>query len=56
VSAARELRDRYLEQVNTPGAPGAPLPQGKYHVVRQIAHTTEAPSTPAALKQLPQAA
>jgi len=32
VAAARELRDRYLEQVNRD--PGALLPQGKYDVSR----------------------
>ena len=53
VAAARELRDRYLEQVNTPGASGAPLPQGKYHVARQIAHVT---TTTPEVRQLPEAA
>ncbi len=34
VAAARELRDRWLEQVNTHG--DALLPQGKYDVSRQL--------------------
>ena len=50
VAAARELRDRYLEQVNTTPL----LPAGKYDVARPIAQATSI--TPAAPKQLPQAA
>ena len=44
VAAARELRDRYLEQFNS----GMVLPQGKYEVCRAI----EAPMR----RQLPEAA
>jgi len=63
VSAARELRDRYLEQVNTADAANETplLPAGKYDVARQFAPPPAAPSiaqsfTPAPPKQLPQAA
>ena len=56
VSAARELRDRWLEQVNTTPL----LPAGKYDVSRALPDATAAvnvaPITPTALKQLPQAA
>jgi GNAT superfamily N-acetyltransferase len=56
VAAARELRDRWLEQVNTTPL----LPQGKYDVSRALPDATAtvnvAPITPTALKQLPQAA
>jgi hypothetical protein len=40
IAAARELRDRYTEQINAPGAPGTLLPpsaNGKYDVSRQLA-------------------
>jgi hypothetical protein len=45
VAAARELRDRYLEHINTQPI----LPVGKYDVSRAIAG-------PAPIKQLPNAA
>lgn len=48
IAAARELRDRYLEQVNSGGAAGTLLPaaNGKYNVSRQL----EAPPAPAQIK------
>jgi hypothetical protein len=55
VAAARELRDRYLEQMNTVNATPL-LPAGKYDVARQIAPGQAASFTPAPPKQLPQAA
>ena len=41
IAAARELRDRYLEEVNAPGTPGGlallpPAAQGKYDVSRTL--------------------
>ena len=50
VAAARELRDRYIEQINAPGAPGLLLPPsacGKYDVSRQLE------ASPTELKQMP---
>ena len=44
VAAARELRDRYLEQVNSD--PRALLPEGKYDVSRQIMLTGGTPAPP----------
>ena len=40
VAAARELRDRYLEQMNS-GALLPPAAQGKYDVSRQIGFTAD---------------
>ena len=50
VAAARELRDRWLEQVNSSGPM---LPGGKYDVTRQIAGETVVEVEP--LKILPAA-
>jgi hypothetical protein len=44
LSAARELRDRYLEHVN---ADGAILLRGKYDVGRALDGPAPAPATPA---------
>lgn len=56
VAFARELRDRYLDQVNAD--PGLLLPAGKYEVARALPDGT-APATPATfieVKALPAAA
>jgi hypothetical protein len=42
IAAARELRDRYLEEVNSPGSRMLPAANGKYDVSRQL---EAAPST-----------
>ena len=47
IAAARELRDRYLEQINTPGERLLPAAHGKYDVSRQLE------SAPTQLKQTP---
>ena len=49
VAAARELRDRWLEQVNDPGAPGLLLSQGKYDVSKELLSPV-----PKEILQLPQ--
>lgn len=56
VSAVRELRDRFLEHINSPES--IPLPSGKYEVSRQLGHasTFVQPVSEAAVKQLPEAA
>jgi hypothetical protein len=47
VAAARELRDRYLEQFNTPGMQLPPATNGKYDVSRALeAMPTELKPTP----------
>ena len=47
IAAARELRDRYLEQINTPGERMLPAAHGKYDVSRQLE------AAPTQLNQLP---
>jgi hypothetical protein len=50
IAAARELRDKYLEQVNSPGGEMLlPRACGKYDVSRQLAPG----ATPMELKQTP---
>jgi hypothetical protein len=51
VAAARKLRDRYLEQINTTRL----LPQGKYDVSRQL-EARDASPVPIPPKRLPAAA
>ena len=46
VAKARELRDRYLEQFNSPGLV---LPSAKYEVARQV--DAKAPAAPLLLEQ-----
>jgi len=47
IAAARELRDRYLEQINTPGERMLPAAHGKHDVSRQLqAAATELKHTP----------
>ena len=51
IAAARELRDRFLEQINTERM--LPAAHGKYDVSRQLAPSTAPPLRGTELKQMP---